>query len=252
MDWSSSVAARPSQNWAFVNTRLIEAGALRPPCDRRIPVETGCPSVKARDGMWQLPQAIVLFLDMRLSKNSRRPSSTFLAVSGFSLGTNVLASSNPNSSGSVKGSPFAVGALLACFGAATPVSGTARPAATRSTIPAFHMSGDVMVRLLSLRWMPITAALYSVRLHWSNLLCMDDRFTILIDDTYRASLYRGCGARAAFWPGRRALLDHTAGAEPRYSKARRQSGDHYFREAQESDRTDAAWRKNRETGTTGA
>src|ERR1700694_3977469 len=61
-------------------------GALRPPFCPRIPVETGAPSVNPCSGAWQDAHATVLSAESRLSKYSRRPSSTLSAEYGLSGG----------------------------------------------------------------------------------------------------------------------------------------------------------------------
>lgn len=49
----------------------------------------GAIQVNARRGLWQLAQARVPSLESCRSKNSRRPSSTFSCVTGFSSGTGM-------------------------------------------------------------------------------------------------------------------------------------------------------------------
>ena len=66
--WSSSDAARPSQNWAALKTRLITVGACRFPFFPPTPVENWFGSAKPFSGTWHDAHESVLSGDRRRSK----------------------------------------------------------------------------------------------------------------------------------------------------------------------------------------
>src|SRR5262249_27690347 len=86
---SSSVEARPSQNWSVLYARLMTVGALRPPRCPPIPSELAAPSPKALAGSWQLAQATEPSDESRLSKKSSLPSSALAGVKGLSSGQKI-------------------------------------------------------------------------------------------------------------------------------------------------------------------
>src|SRR6516162_642424 len=52
--------ARPSQNWALLNTELSTVGAFRPPCCQRCPIEVDCASAPPSPRLWHESQLMIL------------------------------------------------------------------------------------------------------------------------------------------------------------------------------------------------
>src|SRR5690606_23267918 len=72
--------ARPSQNWATLNTALNTVGELRGPFCQPWPMEVGTLSAPPVPIAWQVLQLMMWLRDRRGSKNSQRPRSTCSAV----------------------------------------------------------------------------------------------------------------------------------------------------------------------------
>src|SRR5512139_3809554 len=85
--WSSSVAARPSQNCAEWNAAFQTVGALRPPFWPCTPIEVGMWSSPPSMTLWQEKQDTDPVEENRGSKYSILPSSTLAAVVGLSAGS---------------------------------------------------------------------------------------------------------------------------------------------------------------------
>src|SRR6516162_3019162 len=75
--------ARPSQNWALLNTALRTVGALRAPCCQRCPMDGDCVSAPPSPRLWQELQLMIWLADSRGSKKSIFPSSTLAGVAGL-------------------------------------------------------------------------------------------------------------------------------------------------------------------------
>src|SRR5690554_7774913 len=80
---SARSAARPSQNWAALNTALNTVGEFRGPFCQPWPIEVGNSSSPPRPTLWQVLQLIRWLEDRRGSKNSILPSSTLDWVSSL-------------------------------------------------------------------------------------------------------------------------------------------------------------------------
>src|ERR1019366_3613166 len=75
--------ARPSQNWALLNTEFNTVGALRPPCCQRWPSDIDSPSTPPSPILWHELQLIAWLADSRGSKKSILLSATFDGVAGL-------------------------------------------------------------------------------------------------------------------------------------------------------------------------
>src|SRR6266498_4882541 len=108
---SSKDGARPSQNWAALNTLLNAGGACRFPFFPPTPLENWLGSANPFSGMWQEAQEIELSCERFFSKKSRLPRRTFSSVSGLSGGITMLSRASPSGSFS----SYGAGALGASF-----------------------------------------------------------------------------------------------------------------------------------------
>ncbi len=128
-------AARPSQNWATLNTELNTVGAFRGPFWKPCPIEVGTPSTPPMPMLWQLLQLITPLEDSRPSNHSCRPRSTLAGVTGL-----------PSGSGARSG----IGLKIACARAIRSSTGgpsgcsgtsvTARPAAGSTPSAAWRVA----------------------------------------------------------------------------------------------------------------
>src|SRR5690606_22663363 len=82
---SARSAARPSQNWATLNTAFNTVGELRGPCCQPWPTEVGILSAPPVPTLWQVLQVMMWLLDRRGSNHSHWPSSICSGVRPFSL-----------------------------------------------------------------------------------------------------------------------------------------------------------------------
>jgi hypothetical protein len=81
----------PSQkNPFFIKPILMRDMEFLPPLLPFTPILEDLPSVKERDGSWQLEQLIVLSMDKIGSKNRNLPNSTPFFVMGLSAGMFIL------------------------------------------------------------------------------------------------------------------------------------------------------------------
>src|SRR5690554_7988147 len=80
---SARSAARPSQNWAALNTALNTVGEFRGLFCQPWPIEVGNSSSPPRPTVWQGLQLIRWLEDSRGSKDSILPSSTLVGVSSL-------------------------------------------------------------------------------------------------------------------------------------------------------------------------
>src|SRR5690606_1455255 len=126
---SSRSLARPSQNCACENSRLITVGLLRAPSWKPTPGEVRSGSAKPWYGLWQLAHEIERSFDRRASKYSSLPSSILSALIGLSAGMYASLACRPSGSSIDQLPDFTTSAAGAAAAAAAGAAGAAVAAA---------------------------------------------------------------------------------------------------------------------------
>src|SRR5690606_30429312 len=148
---SARSEARPSQNWAALNTALKTVGELRGPRCQPWPIDAGTLSAPPVPMLWQVLQVITWLRDRRGSKNNIRPSSTRSGVTVRPLTSVGAPGITPNSEAAVwrrlSCSPPEAPATSGALAGADPAGATA-PSAAAGPSPSIVPAGA---------WMPASA-----------------------------------------------------------------------------------------------
>jgi hypothetical protein len=134
---SSSVAARPSQNWVALKSAFVTVGLFR--CVRcfgaATPSASGLWSTNPLAGSWQVAQETLSLVESRTSLKSFSPSASFAGVISDADGTDRSQSTRDTPSGNASGFGTAGGAASAgVTRASTTIAGTVS-LPRRSVIP---------------------------------------------------------------------------------------------------------------------